>query len=325
MYNILDRVKLPFQKNTQFRKAIYNIIGFYPHNLELYREAFSHKSLKRSSQKGERPLNNERLEFLGDAVLEATVSDIIYHHFKTKREGFLTNTRSKLVSRDTLGRLAKDMGVIDLLQSVAHSNSHNSYVGGNAFEALVGAIYLDRGYKAAYDFVKKQMLGRMLDIDSTAKKEVNFKSKILEWSQKNRMLCEFLSEEKTRKDNETPEFFTRLTVEGVTVGTGKGYSKKQAEQQAAKDALIMMRRDAALYDSVFHAKENRTALEAQEFAALPRVEEGNTEISAATAPAGEHGDKRKKQNSRRRPRKTEKKTEETTGRRRPAPKKTPEE
>ena len=145
-----------------------------------------HKSIRKRNDKG-KPLNNERLEFLGDAILDAAVGYIVYRHYEGKREGFLTNTRSKLVSRDTLGKLAVEMGLGNLLLSASHSTSHNSYVEGNAFEALVGAIYLDRGYEACLAFFEKQILGKYIDIDKVAFKEVNFKSKLLEWSQKNRV------------------------------------------------------------------------------------------------------------------------------------------
>ena len=145
--NIIDRIRLPFRKEKELFSSLKDILGFYPHNINLYKQALLHKSMGRRNEKG-RPLNNERLEFLGDAVLSAVVGDIVFRHFEGKREGFLTNTRSKLVSRNTLGKLAQEMGIDQLVKSSDHSTSHNSYKNGNAFEALVGAIYLDRGYDA---------------------------------------------------------------------------------------------------------------------------------------------------------------------------------
>ena len=132
-------------------------MGFYPRRIEYYKLALMHKSVSRRNAKG-RPLNNERLEFLGDAVLDAVVGDIVYRHFEGKREGFLTNTRSKLVQRETLNRLAQEMGINQLIHASTHSNSHNSYMGGNAFEALVGAIYLDRGYDSCMRFMQERIL-----------------------------------------------------------------------------------------------------------------------------------------------------------------------
>ena len=114
--NFIDRIRLPFRKEKELFSALYEILGFYPRNIEYYRQALVHKSIGRRNDKG-KPLNNERLEFLGDAILDAAVGDIVYRHYEGKREGFLTNTRSKLVSRDTLGRLANEMG-----QDVAHGS-----------------------------------------------------------------------------------------------------------------------------------------------------------------------------------------------------------
>ena len=155
--NLIDRMKLPFRKDKELYLSLRKIIGFYPHDISYYKLALMHKSMYKRNAKG-KPVNNERLEFLGDAVLDATVGDIVYRHFPGKREGFLTNTRSKLVQRDTLNRLAQEMGINQLILSSGRSQSHNSYMGGNAFEALVGAIYLDRGYDACMEFIIPKLL-----------------------------------------------------------------------------------------------------------------------------------------------------------------------
>lgn len=197
--NIIDRIKLPFRKEKELYLSLYRIIGFYPHDISLYKLALMHKSMFKRNEKG-KPVNNERLEFLGDAILDATVGDIVYRHFPGKREGFLTNTRSKLVQREMLNRLAQEMGINQLIRYSSHGSSHNSYMGGNAFEALVGAIYLDRGYDACMRFMKKRILSEMINIDKVAYREVNFKSKLIEWSQKNRVMLEFkIIEQKKRR------------------------------------------------------------------------------------------------------------------------------
>ena len=203
--DIIDHIKLPFRKEKELFSALYQILGFYPHDLTLYKQALLHKSMGRRNEKG-KPVNNERLEFLGDAILDAVVGDIVYRHFEGKREGFLTNTRSKLVSRDTLGKLSKEMGIAELITSASQSTSHNSYMNGNAFEALVGAIYLDRGYNACMRFMQKRILAQLINIDKVAYKEVNFKSKLLEWSQKNRVKLEFRELSQTRDDKGSPLF-----------------------------------------------------------------------------------------------------------------------
>ena len=184
--NIIDRIKLPFRKEKELYLSLYQIIGILPHNINFYKIALLHKSVARRSAKGA-PVNNERLEFLGDAILDAIVGAIVYEHFPGKREGFLTNTRSKIVQRDTLNRLAKELGITQLILSSGNNQSHNSYLGGNAFEALVGALYLDHGYQACIKFMKRQILGDLINIDKVAYKEVNFKSKLIEWTQKNKV------------------------------------------------------------------------------------------------------------------------------------------
>ena len=145
--NIINTIKLPFRKEKELYYSLHDIIGFYPGKISYYKQALMHKSVSKRNAKG-RPINNERLEFLGDAILDAIVGDIVFKHFEGKREGFLTNTRSKIVQRETLNRLANEIGISHLIKSNGHTSSHNSYMEGNAFEALVGAIYLDYGYKA---------------------------------------------------------------------------------------------------------------------------------------------------------------------------------
>ena len=269
---IIDRIKLPFRKEKELFSSLYGILGFYPRNIEYYKQALMHKSIKKRNDKG-KPLNNERLEFLGDAILDAAVGYIVYRHYEGKREGFLTNTRSKLVSRDTLGKLAVEMGLGNLLLSASHSTSHNSYVEGNAFEALVGAIYLDRGYEACLAFFEKQILGKYIDIDKVAFKEVNFKSKLLEWSQKNRVRLEFKMLKQKTDENGSPIFSFQVMLEGVDGEKGSGYSKKEAQQQASKDTLQRLKREPQFIDAIFAAKTERTKMEEEPAMAVPDTEQ----------------------------------------------------
>ncbi len=270
--DIIDRIKLPFRKEKELFSSLYGILGFYPRNIEYYKQALMHKSIKKRNDKG-KPLNNERLEFLGDAILDAAVGYIVYRHYEGKREGFLTNTRSKLVSRDTLGKLAVEMGLGNLLLSASHSTSHNSYVEGNAFEALVGAIYLDRGYEACLAFFEKQVLGKYIDIDKVAFKEVNFKSKLLEWSQKNRVRLEFKMLKQKTDENGSPIFSFQVMLEGVEGEKGSGYSKKEAQQQASKDTLQRLKREPQFIDAIFAAKTERTKMEEMPAMAVPDTEQ----------------------------------------------------
>jgi len=258
--NFIDRIRLPFRKEKELYSSLYRVLGFYPRNIELYKQALLHKSLRKRSEKG-RPLNNERLEFLGDAILDAVAGDIVFRHFTGKREGFLTDARSKLVKRETLGKLAKEMGITDMVTVASQSTSHNSYLGGNAFEALVGAIYLDRGYGACMKFMEKRILKQLLNIDKVAYKEVNFKSKLLEWSQKNRVNIEFRQLEQSVDDHNSPVFIYQILLEGVEGCSGKGYSKKESQQQACKETLQRLRREPQFIDAVFAAKGERTKME----------------------------------------------------------------
>ena len=269
--DIIDRIKLPFRKEKELFSSLYKILGFYPHNIDLYKQALLHKSVGKRNEKG-RPQNNERLEFLGDAILDAVVGDIVFRHFEGKREGFLTNTRSKLVSRDTLGKLSKEMGIAQLITSAGHSTSHNSYMNGNAFEALVGAIYLDRGYGACMRFMEKRILAQIINIDKVAYKEVNFKSKLLEWSQKNRVKMEFRDLEQSRDENGSPMFTTQVFIEGLEGSKGVGYSKKESQQNASKDTLQLLRREPQFIDAVFAAKGDRTKMEEEPVMVVPDVE-----------------------------------------------------
>ncbi len=284
--NLIDIIRLPFRKEKELFSAIYEMTGFYPRHIEYYKLALMHKSASMRNAKG-RPLNNERLEFLGDAILDAVVGDIVFRHFEGKREGFLTNTRSKLVQRETLGRLAQEMGLLQLIQSSDHSTSHNSYMGGNAFEALVGAIYLDRGYDACMLFMKKRILKQLINIDKVAYKEVNFKSKLLEWTQKNRVRMEFRQVSQSKDDSGSPVFETVTIIEGIEGCKGKGYSKKESQQLASKDTLQRLRREPQFIDAIFAAKTERTKMEEEPVQAVPEVEvEVDVEVEQeAEAPA----------------------------------------
>ena len=269
--HITDRIKLLFRKDKELYLDLYNILGYLPHDISLYKLALMHKSVAHRNAKG-RPVNNERLEFLGDAVLDATVGHIVYDHFPGKREGFLTNTRSKLVQRETLGKLAKEMGITNLILSSGRSASHNSYMGGNAFEALVGALYLDHGYDACMKFVQKQILTKMVNIDKVAYKEVNFKSKLIEWTQKNRVQMEFRCLKEGKDENGSPVFEYMCILEGIEGRTGKGFSKKEAQQHAAEGTLKDLRKQPKFCDSIFQAKTNRTKMEEEPVMVVPDIE-----------------------------------------------------
>ena len=270
--DIIDRIRLPFRQEKELFSSLYEVMGFYPQDISYYKQALMHKSIGRRNEKG-KPLNNERLEFLGDALLDAVVGHIVYDHFPGKREGFLTNTRSKLVSRDTLGKLAEEMGLKRLIVSSGQNNSHNSYMAGNAFEALVGAIYLDQGYDGVMRFMKKRILAQLINIDKVAYKEVNFKSKLLEWSQKNRVRMEYkMRKQETDKETGSPVFRFQVYIEGVPGESGKGFSKKEAQQLASEATLKRLKREPQFIDAIFNAKSERTKMEEMPTMSVPDPE-----------------------------------------------------
>ena len=253
--NITDRIRLFFRKEKEPYFRFYKILGFYPHNIEIYKQALLHKSSSVKTQG--RLINNERLEFLGDAILDAVVADIVYKKFEGKREGFLTNTRSKIVQRETLNNIAINIGLDKLIKYSSKQSSHNSYMSGNAFEALVGAIYLDRGYKACMKFMEKRIIGQYINLEKISRKEVNFKSKLIEWSQKNKFEIEFRLIGQSLDESQNPIFETQILVENISGGTGKGYSKKESQQEAAHATMTMIKKDSVFIDAIFAAKNER--------------------------------------------------------------------
>ena len=270
--NQIDKIRLLFRKDRESYLCFYNILGFYPRNIQLYQQALLHKSTSIRSEKG-RPLNNERLEFLGDAILDAIVGDIVYKHFEGRREGFLTNTRSKIVQRETLNKLAVEIGLDKLVKYSTRSSSHNSYMYGNAFEAFIGAIYLDQGYERCKRFMEEKIFKNYIDLDKMSRKEVNFKSKLIEWSQKSKVEVSFELIEQFLDEDYNPMFHTEIRIEGISAGKGTGYSKKESQQNAAQAALKKIKNDASF-------KEQIEATKAQNH--LPENTEETDELTEET-------------------------------------------
>lgn len=254
--NLIDRVRLLFRKDRESYLCFYRMLGFYPHDIQIYEQALLHKSSSVKSDQG-RLMNNERLEFLGDAILDAVVGDIVYRKFEGRREGFLTNTRSKIVSRESLNYVAEQIGLTKLVKFNSRQSSHNSYMGGNAFEALVGAIYLDRGYTYCQYFMEQCIIGRYLDLNKISRKEVNFKSKLIEWSQKNKILINFELINQSLDEFNSPVFDTEVRLEGIPACKGKGYSKKESQQIAAHETLNRIKKDSIFLEKILAAKALR--------------------------------------------------------------------
>ena len=276
--NLIDRIRLLFRKDKESYLCFYRMLGFYPRNIRIYEQALLHKSSSVKSDKG-RLLNNERLEFLGDAILDAVVGDIVYQKFEGKREGFLTNTRSKIVSRESLNHVAEQIGLVKLIKFNTRQSAHNSYMGGNAFEALVGAIYLDRGYDYCKYFMEHRIIGQYLNLEKLSRKEVNFKSKLIEWTQKNKVVIAFELVSQTLDEFNSPVFETEILIEGIPACKGKGYSKKESQQIAAHETLNKIKKDSAFLERILAEKALREAPEEAEAMAdsqkveVPAIEE----------------------------------------------------
>ena len=229
--------------NKEPYSSLYKILGFYPDNIHLYEQAFLHKSSSVESGDG-RWLNNERLEFLGDAVLDAVVADIVYKHFQNKREGFLTNTRSKIVQRETMNRVAVELGLDKMVVYSAKLSSHNNHMYGNALEALIGAIYLDGGFEPAKAFIHRFIL---TDIEH---KKLFYDSKtilqeVVQGHYEEPLHYELIGEEGPDHDK---RFLVEAVIGNTTIGKGSGHTKKAAEQEAAYQALLWMK-ERGLYVS----------------------------------------------------------------------------
>ena len=283
--NITDKIRLLFRKDKEPYLCFYKMLGFYPRNIEIYQQALLHKSSSIKAGKG-RLLNNERLEFLGDAILDAIVADIVYKKFEGKREGFLTNTRSKIVQRETLNRVAVEIGLDKLIKYTTRQSSHNSYMCGNAFEALIGAIYLDRGYRACKKFMEERIINQYLNLEKISRKEVNFKSKLIEWSQKNKMEVSFELIEQSLDRDYNPMFHTEVLIENLPAGTGTGYSKKESQQNAAQMALKKIKNDGNFKTAIETAKvqnhmiEENTAAEENATDATEKLSEADSHTLA---------------------------------------------
>ena len=252
---IYKRIRLFRLKNKEPYLSFYNIIGFYPDDISLYEQAFIHRSIN-SLQNGKRG-NNERLEFLGDAVLDAIIADVVFKHFPNKREGFLTNTRSKIVQRESLNNIALELGIDKKVTSMPYATTHHKYMYGNALEALIGAIYLDKGYKYCCKFVEERIINKYLSLDKLASREVNFKSRLLEWGQKEKLHIEFELIETFNDEDGNPVFQTSVTLKGTPLGIGIGSTKKESQQLASKAVIRKIHKDKDVQQLIEQLKQQQ--------------------------------------------------------------------
>lgn len=231
----MSRHKEPY---LSFRR----MLGFYPRRIELYQLALTHRSAALTDENG-RKINNERLEFLGDTVFTLVTADILYHTFPDKNEGFLSNSRAQIIRRENLNRIAEEMGLNALVQADIQFTSHNNYIYGNAFEALIGAIYLDQGFKTCRRFIAERIFARHIDLKNITQTDINFKSKLVEWGQRHRVTIDWKLVSSTFDDNNNPLFTVRAIAGHIEGKPATGYSKKEAQQKASQQILKQLHQD----------------------------------------------------------------------------------
>ena len=228
---IIDKIRLLSHKDRESYLLLYSILGFVPGSLKPYKMAMTHSS-STSGKLG----CNERLEFLGDAVLSSVTADFLYSRFRREREGFLSKSRSNLVCRERLNELAVAIGLVRLVREYGAVNQHNNYIYGNALEAFIGAIYIDKGYKHCRTFLLERVFSRLDNIESVVRSDKNYKSRLIEWSQKQHREVSFvvLSEEQ-RADGTF--FVSEVLIDAEPYGRGEGFSKRESQQNAARVAI----------------------------------------------------------------------------------------
>lgn len=232
----IDKIRLLSHKDRESYLLLYSILGYVPRDIKLYEMAMTH-----SSTSGVQKLScNERLEFLGDAVISSVTADYLYSNFSREREGFLTKSRSNLVCRERLNELALHIGLDKYVNACGVAHQHNNYIYGNALEALVGAIYVDKGYKQCRRFLLDRVFTRIDNLESVVKSDKNYKSRLIEWGQKKHLDVEFrIVSEELRKEG--VYFVSEAVVDGNVCGVGDGFSKRESQQKAARQALAKLK------------------------------------------------------------------------------------
>ena len=229
--------KLYFSPNRKYIRSLENLLGYVPGNLRLYRMAFRHRSVAVEVKNGAKN-SNERLEFLGDAILGSVVAELLFKMYPYKDEGFLTEMRSKIVSRSNLNQLAKRLGLDEHIEfdnkALGHNNKQGSLLG-DTFEAMIGAVYMDKDYNFTRNFLLNRIIKPHVDIHTLEHTETNFKSKLIEWCQRHGK--DVMFEIIPNDEGENSKLFTiSVNVDGESCAIGRDYNKKNAEKLAAEKA-----------------------------------------------------------------------------------------
>ncbi|MBC3845860.1 ribonuclease III [Winogradskyella echinorum] len=224
------------EEDGNFFLQLKTILGFKPKSKSLYIKAFTHRSMNIKDKKGN-AVNYERLEFVGDAMLSSVIAAYLFEKVPHGDEGYLTKMRSKVVSREHLNELGKDLGLIDLVQSRISKSNFGNNIHGNLFEALVGAIYLDKGYKFCEKFIYRRVINPYVDIETLEGKVISYKSLLIEWCQKEKNTFDYEVYEDTGND-ELKHFSVKLSINDKVVSKARATSKKKAEEKASKRAFF---------------------------------------------------------------------------------------
>jgi ribonuclease-3 len=224
------------QEDGNFFLQLKNILDFNPKSKPLYIKAFTHRSMNIKDKKGN-PINYERLEFVGDAMISSVIAAYLFEQVPHGDEGYLTKMRSKVVSREHLNELGKELQLIDLVKSRIPKSNFGNNIHGNLFEALVGAIYLDKGYKACEKFIYNRIIKPHVDIETLEGKVISYKSLLIEWCQKEKNTFDYEVYEDTGKD-ELKHFSVKLSINEKVVSKARATSKKKAEEKASKRAFF---------------------------------------------------------------------------------------
>ncbi len=226
------------KKDGDFFLGISKVLGFKPKDISIYKKAFLHRSANQKDKKGN-PMNYERLEFLGDAMLGTIISKHLYNEVPGGDEGYLTKMRSKIVSRKHLNELGKDLNLIRFVETKIPKSHFGDNIHGNVFEALIGAIYLDKGYKYCEKFIQERVIEPYVDIEQLEGKVISYKSLLIEWCQKQKKEFKYDVYEDNGNDP-LKHFGVRLTINGKQVAKARATSKKKAEEKASKRAFFAL-------------------------------------------------------------------------------------
>lgn len=237
-FELIKPIRVILSGEKDLYHAIKNIFGFYPGNIFLYKLALRHRSVAKELANGSK-ISNERLEYLGDAVLSAVVADYLFKLFPTKGEGFLTEMRSKIVSRAQLNKLSQKLGIDLLIQ--ADTDARNVYrsMKGDAFEAVVGAIYLDKGYLFTYKVLIEKVIQTHYDLEELEHTDTNYKSRLIEWAQREKKSVEFVTLHEVGHGY-NKQYVVEVMIDRQVAGKGRDFSIKGAEQNAAMRAIMEM-------------------------------------------------------------------------------------